>query len=176
MTIPPGVDEFDYPIQLSPWMEVGRTTRMVVMAVGQMKEADGTTHTVSYTSLSHFDQIVAFVEPSQLALLANPRSLLVRDPASVYEVQISLKRGTGINGPVVVELIVPDHIQGIFAEPITVAKDSNEGTLRVKLTNGPKGPFNMPLLIRATAQVKGFPYLAEEHLDVVSATDVALRN
>src|SRR5205807_1898456 len=32
--VPPGADEFDYPVRLPPWMEIGRTSRSVVMATG----------------------------------------------------------------------------------------------------------------------------------------------
>ena len=50
IVVPPGVSEFDYPIKLPPWMEIGRTSRTAVMAVGEVVDADGVKYPVSYTS------------------------------------------------------------------------------------------------------------------------------
>src|SRR5207247_699859 len=37
---PAGASEFDYPVFLPPWMEIGRTNRTVVMAMGEVADAD----------------------------------------------------------------------------------------------------------------------------------------
>jgi hypothetical protein len=44
VTVPEGIDEFDYHVTLPPWMEIGRTSRTVVMAIGVLREPDGTEH------------------------------------------------------------------------------------------------------------------------------------
>ena len=41
LTVPAGETEFEYPAYLPPWMELGRTCRVCVTAVGRVKDADG---------------------------------------------------------------------------------------------------------------------------------------
>src|SRR5262249_45618479 len=50
LTVPACATEFTYAIQLAPWMETGRTCRVCVMGSAVLRDADGTEHTVSYTS------------------------------------------------------------------------------------------------------------------------------
>ena len=176
IVVPAGVDEFDYPIQLAPWMEIGRTSRTAVMAVGQLEEADGSFHEVSYTSLEQFDQIVVFVDPGQLAFQVAPRTLLASDPNDLLQLHVAVKRGQGITGLVTVELMVPEHIQGISATPLVLPADVADGNLSIVLADGPRGPFNMPLSVRATTHVNGHPYVAEAQVDFVAPADIAARD
>jgi hypothetical protein len=41
IVIPPGVSEFDYPLHLAPWMEIGRTSRTCLRGVGDIQDDDG---------------------------------------------------------------------------------------------------------------------------------------
>src|SRR5206468_12651395 len=41
VNVPAGVSEFEYPVTLPPWMEIGRTCRVCVMAVGGRRAARG---------------------------------------------------------------------------------------------------------------------------------------
>ncbi len=74
--------------------------------------------------------------------------------------------------PVKVELIVADHIHGVSAEPITLAADQTAGTLTIRFAANKPGPFNLPLLVRATA-MKGAddPVVAETKLEIVDAVE-----
>ena len=51
VVVPAGVSEFDYPVELPPWMELGRTARACVMGVGVVKDG-GAEHYVSYSSVA----------------------------------------------------------------------------------------------------------------------------
>ena len=77
-----------------------------------------------------------------------------------------LARGKGLQGAVKVELIVPTHVRGISAEPLTVSADKAVGTLTVRFADKLHGPFGMPLVIRATLMDKGEPVVAEAKVEI----------
>lgn len=165
--VPAGVSEFDYPVFLPPWMEIGRTSRTVVMAVGEVVDPDGSRHKVSFTSLQQNEQIVALVDPGQLSVELERQSI-VAAPGQSHELTIQVGRGQGVNVPVRVELIAAGHIQGISADPVALAVGQTTGTLNIRFAPDSPGPFNMPLIVRATA-MKGEndPVVAEAKLEVV---------
>lgn len=152
VTVPSGVSEFDYRISLPPWMEIGRTSRSCVMVVGEVADPDGTKHTVSFTSLFEFEQIVAIIDPGQFNIEIE-RPSVAAAPGNVRELPIRLQRGTGVNGDVVIELIVPRHIRGVSAEPIVVPAGNDAGSLSLRFApTRDCGPFNMPLVVRAVTR------------------------
>jgi hypothetical protein len=166
LTVPADASEFEYPVTLPPWMETGRTSRACVMVVGQVKEGDAL-HTVSYTSQAQNDQIIAVVETGRLGLETGRSSLAVR-PGTTAALPVSVRRGKGLNGPVKVELIVPAHIGGVSARPLTLATDATRGTLVLTFADRP-GPFNQPLVVRATLTTPAGPVLAEAKVELVQA-------
>ncbi len=167
--VPPGESEFDYAIQLAPWMEIGRTSRTCVMAVAEVKDPAGQPHTVSYTSHQQNDQIILLVDPSQVALKVSPETILV-DGSQPFAVKVNVQLGQDITGPVRVELVAPDHLATFQAEPVQLA-GSGEATLTI--ANGASAPanVNMPLKVRATARKHGRPYVAETNLRLVRPYD-----
>jgi hypothetical protein len=167
--VPAGVSEFDYPIFLPPWMEIGRTSRSVVMAVGEVADPDGSRHTVSFTSLNQNEQLVALVDPGQLSLETDRRSLR-ETPGASAPVAVTVGRGQGVSVPVRVELVLPPHVHGVSAEPLTLPADQSTGTLTLHFAAESRGPFNMPLLLRATAlKSPTDPVVAETKIEVVPA-------
>ncbi|MEX0819742.1 MAG: PPC domain-containing protein [Pirellulaceae bacterium] len=164
--VPPGENEFDYPIKLPPWMEIGRTSRTAVMAVAHVTDEDGSTHRVSYTSHAQNDQVIVLVDPGQLDLRLDRNSLLA-SPATKQVVPFHLGRGQGIEGPVEVSVVRPDHMRGFTSEPVLLGPTETDGKISISFAGGPLGPWNMPLTIRAVAQSGGHPYTAEATLDVV---------
>ena len=169
IVVPSGETEFDYPVQLMPWMEIGRTSRTCVMAVGELKEPDGTKHTVSFTSHEQADQTIILTDPEQLAVTANPDSLLAAKGKST-ELNIEVARGNGIAGPVQIELIIPEHFQGVSSSAATIPSGESSASVELRFGSKNLGPFNMPLTVRATATFKGQPYLAESKV-FISETD-----
>jgi hypothetical protein len=165
--VPADASEFDYPVFLPPWMEIGRTSRTVVMAVGEVADANGSRHKVSFTSTNQSEQIVALVDPGQLSIeLDRQTAVAAAGKSSALAIQIG--RGQGVSVPVKVELIVADHIHGVSADPITLAADQTAGTLSIRFAGASPGPFNLPLIVRATA-MKGAndPVVAEAKLEIV---------
>lgn len=167
IVIPPGVDEFDYPLHLAPWMEIGRTSRTCLMGVGEVSDSDGSIHKVSFTSGEQFDQIIVLVDPGQLALRIS-RSSVRASSGSEANLTVSVGRGQGITGPVEIDLVSPDHIDCVKAMPLRIESGQISGNLKLKFDGGTLDTFNMPLTIRATAQVKGKSYTAEERIILVA--------
>jgi hypothetical protein len=168
--VPAGVSEFEYPVFLPPWMEIGRTSRTVVMAVGEVADASGTKHKVSFTSLQQNEQIVALVDPGQLSVDLGKKSVAVTAGQSVA-VPVRVGRGTGIVGPAKIEVIIPRHMRGVTAPPVTVAADAETAEVRLEFAAETPGPFNQPLLVRATVlKNNDIPFVAESKLELVAET------
>ncbi len=165
--VPASATEFDYPITLPPWMETGRTCRVCVMAVGSIKDADGSEHTVSYHSVQQNEQIVVVVEPGKLDVTADQHSLRAA-PGTTVDIGIGVARGKRVHGSVKVELIVPPHIRGVSAEPITLSPDQGRATLTIRFAKSIEGTFTMPVVIRATLLDNAQPIVAETHVEILS--------
>ena len=166
IVIPPGVSEFDYPLHLAPWMEIGRTSRTCLRGVGDIRDDDGSIHKVSFTSGEQFDQIIVLVDPGQLDVRLNRTSVKALQGGEA-ELVVTVGRGQGITGDVQIELIAPRHIDCVHASLLQIASDQNTGVLKLAFANGPLNHFNMPLTIRATARVNGTAYTAERQITLV---------
>lgn len=164
--VPAGIDEFEYPIHLPPWMEIGRTSRTCVMAVGRVTLEDGSQHVVSATSHAQNDQIIILVDPGQLSVRLE-RSSLLANPGAHVDLPIVVERGADLAGSALVELIVPPHVSGVVCKPLRLSADQSRGTLRVHFPADHPGPFNKPFVVRATLQHRGHPYTAESPLEIV---------
>lgn len=163
LTIPPGQTEFEYPAYLPPWMELGRTCRVCVMAVGKVKDASGREHAVSFSSVDQNQQMIVVVGPGRLGLELGTHSVRV---AGEVHVPVMLRRGKDLAGPVTVAAVIPAHWRGVTADAVTIPGTASTAEIVLKFTPD-AGPFNMPLTIRATATTPNTPVVAEAKLDVV---------
>ena len=148
LTVPPGADEFDYPVTLPPWMEIGRTSRAVVMATGVIREPDGTEHEVSFTTPKTELQVVAVVAPGLLGLEAG-RTSVAATSGKTLEVPVKVTRGKGVAGPVHVELIAPEWLRGLSAEPLVLNEGDDEGILRIVCGPSLEAPRTAQVVLRA---------------------------
>lgn len=163
--VPAGVSEFTYSAYLPPWMETGRTCRVCVMGVGVVKEPDGSEHRVSFSSVNQNEQLVAVVGPGKLAMEAERTSFRAA-PGKSFTVSVKVQRGQGIDGPVTLELVTPSHVRGLSAAKTTLGAKQDRGELIVTCADKLVGPFNMPMIVRATLMRDGEPIVAEVKLDV----------
>lgn len=147
IVVPAGVNEFDYPAKLPPWLEVGRTSRTCLMAIGQITLDDGSTALVTYTSQAQNDQIIVLTAPEQFSVQTDRSSYLIKR-GQPLQLDVRIGRSAGLDQAVQVELDCPDHIQGLAAQPITINADT--GQLTVVPGTSELGPFNMPVKIKAT--------------------------
>lgn len=165
--VPPGQDEFDYPIRMASWMQIGRTSRTCVMAVGVVEEPDGSRHKVSFSSQEQADQIITLVDPGRLSLRLERSSLAVA-AGTVQQIAVQVGRANELSGPVKLEVIIPGHIRGIESTPVEIAADADSATLPLRFSPDGVGPLNQPLVIRATmADNSGHPVTANASLTLV---------
>jgi hypothetical protein len=165
IAVPAGVNEFDFTIQLPPWMETGRTSRTVVCAVGVVQDSEGKEHRVSFSSAQPNEQITFVLEPGRLGVTTD-RSSLLAVPGQSVSLPVRVARGKGLQGPVKLELAAPAHVRGVLAEPVSIPADQMNGLFPLHFAAGKLGPFNQPLVIRATAMDKGEPVIAETKVEI----------
>ncbi|MBM3980353.1 MAG: hypothetical protein FJ304_08715 [Planctomycetes bacterium] len=163
LTLKPGETDFEYPAFLPPWMELGRTCRVCVMATAKVKDADGREHTVSFSSQEQNQQMIVVVGPGRLDLSTEKTSIRA---AGEVRVAVKVSRSKNLSGPATVELVLPEHIKGVTAAKLVVPADKSDAEL--VLTFAPDaGPFNVPLVLKATVTTPKGPVTAEAKLDAV---------
>jgi hypothetical protein len=164
--LPAGATEFDYPVNLPPWMELARTSRSVVAATAQVDDGTGKKHWVSYTSVAPSEQISLIISPGPLTVDVEPTTIVPRTEAPA-EVAVQIDRDPALKGPVRVELVMPMHVRGVSAEPVVLPAGSERGTLRLRFT-ADAGPFNMPLTIRAVHGNGADRIVAESAIELIA--------
>ncbi|MDG2383347.1 MAG: PPC domain-containing protein [Pirellulaceae bacterium] len=168
LIVPPGETVFRYPIHIPMRLERNRIGRVVVMGVGEVIDEEGQVHKVSYSSSNVNDQIIILSSPSPTAVQVSPSYIHALSGHETV-LNVSVKRGQLAAKPVTVELLVPRHFQGISARPITIDANRDTGSLKVRISS-PRGPFNMPVTIRATTiDERGNPVVAECAVEVVAS-------
>jgi hypothetical protein len=167
ITVPARATEFEYSVSLPPWMEMGRTSRVCVMGVASLKEPDGATHQVSFSSVAQNEQIVAVIEPGRFSLEASPVSLLLK-PGAARSIAVQVARGKGLNGPVTVQLVAPCHMRGLAATSVVIPAEASQANLIITMSAEASGPWNMPVTLQATILENHLPIVAEAKLSVVA--------
>jgi hypothetical protein len=166
LVVPADKSEFEYPAYLPPWMELGRTCRVCVMAVGKVRDADGTEHSVAFSSVGQNQQMIVVVGPGRLDVAVE--TLTVRAvPGGAVRVPVKVTRDRNLSGPVTVTAVLPAHWRGVTVSPVAIPADQATGELVVRFAAGECGPFNMPLVVRATLETKATPVVAEAELELV---------
>jgi hypothetical protein len=165
ITVPAGVSEFTYPIALPPWMELGRTSRVVLMATGEVDDGMGRRHKVTFTSGEQNNQMVNLVSPSPLRIVID-RGTAAATAGKTTSVKVRIRRDRSLPAPVRLELVQPPHLRDVTAAPVTVPADQESGELTMAFGDAP-GPFTAPLVIRATADRAGDPLVAEASVELV---------
>ncbi|HEY1190103.1 MAG TPA: hypothetical protein VGE74_20810, partial [Gemmata sp.] len=164
LALKPGETEFAYPAFLPPWMEMGRTCRVCVMATATVRDPqDGRKHQVSFSSTEQNQQMIVVVGPGRLDVRCEKTS--VRAEGEV-RLAVKVSRSKNLTGPASVELVLPEHVKGVTAARLIVAADKSESELVVTFAPD-AGPFNAPLVVRATVPTPTGPVTAETKLDAV---------
>ncbi len=167
VVVPAGQTEFDYPAKLPPWLDVGRTSRTCLMAIGEVDVGDGRTARVTYTSQAQNDQMIVLTAPEEFSLDAAISSVRAITSTTV-DIPVTIGRSRQLTQAVTVEVEVPQHISGVTAEPVLLAAGENSAVLRLSFGEQALGPFNMPLTLRAsTTDPHGNLVTAECPLEIV---------
>jgi hypothetical protein len=150
-------------------MEVGRTCRSTLAVTGQVTDADGHQHTVSYSSNDQQNQMIALVDPGRFAVQL-PRTTLTAIPGEQVKMPVRIQRGSGLVQPITVELITSNGIEGVSGTTIEIPGDQSDGSLTMKFENTLNGLELRPVMIRAhTKDERGLPITAETSLTLVKA-------
>ncbi len=166
LTLKPGETEFEYPAFLPPWMELGRTCRVCVMATAKVKDAvDGREHTVSFSSVEQNQQMIVVVGPGRLDVAADKTSIRA-EPGGEVRLTVKVSRSKNLSGAAKVEAVLPEHWNGVTVSPLMIAADADTSELVLKFAKD-CGPFNLPLVIRATVSEPSTPVVAETKVEVV---------
>ncbi|MBL8828764.1 MAG: PPC domain-containing protein [Planctomycetaceae bacterium] len=165
MQVPASATSFVYPLTLPPWLELGRTSRTLVTAIGWVDDGSGRKHQVSFTSTHQNEQVSLIASPCPLGIEL-PEPTVVPRADQPVELPVVLDRDAGAAGPVRVELVLPRHIRGVAAEPIVISAGANEGRLTLRFA-ADAGPFNMPLTVRGTLGEGNARMVNEAKLEVV---------
>ena len=139
------------------------------MLVAEMTDFDGTKHKISYTSRERDDQLISVAAEGLVAVQTGSDSFAV--PASgEFSIPVTIRREpAALKQPMKVELIQPQHTDGIFAEPVDLAPGELTVTMKVQTTNSP-GPFNAPFRIRAST-TDGPRRVGEKLIEFVPSED-----
>jgi hypothetical protein len=164
VSIPADATEFEYALQLPPWMELGRTSRTNLMLTGEVQDAAGKVHKVSFTTRDQNEQLIAIVTAAPLRIGLMRRSFAIR-PNTELVIPVAIKRDATVTAPIRLELVVPAHMRGISAEPVMVPAGEENASVVVRIGAMP-GPINMPLFIRALTERDEQPLTAEAELEL----------
>jgi hypothetical protein len=168
INIPAKATGFDFPIDFPFRVEVGRTSRVQVMIIGEMTDFDGTQHKISYTSNARDDQLIS-VAAAGLVSVETSADSYTAEPGTVFVIPVTIHREPTVRKQAMkVELIQPGHTTGIFAEPVGLVPGQSTVALKIQTAKSP-GPFNAPFIIRATT-TKGPRRVAEKEIELVAPT------
>jgi hypothetical protein len=168
VAVSPGQSEFDFTVKLPPWMEIGRTSRTTLLLIGTVVDFDGSQHVVSYSSNAQNDQMIALVDPGRLAVSPDRRTFPAV-PGTHATIAIRLQRSNGLARDIQVEAVIPNGMRGVSANRVTVSPNSERAQLDVTFDNQDIGPFQAPIIIRATTvDERNLPVIAETLVEFVA--------
>lgn len=163
--IPAGTDDFDFPFFLPPNMSRDRLGRCLVMGIAEVTDEEGRQHQVAFTD-GETAQAPINVKAPRLNVSCHETSVYA-ERGSTTDLVFHVKRDERLPLPVVVRLLVPDHMRGIQSESVTLAADETQGRLRLRVEST-AGPFNCPLTVQATVIENGDPVVAEASVELVT--------
>ena len=168
LAVKSGAAGFDFTVQYPAEVELGHTSRIQLMLVGEMTDFDGSRHLISYTTGENDEQMIS-VGASGLLRISTPLSSLRAVPGTQVNVPIAIQRGPSVGkGSVRIELVVPKHIAGVTAQPVEIPAGEDKGAIAIRFGSSP-GPFNMPVTFEARATgPAGESYLGETKIEIVA--------
>jgi hypothetical protein len=165
--VPAGAEFFDFEVLYPSEVQLGWTSRIQLMLTGEVREPDGSTHLVTYTSSDTDDQMISILTAGLLGV-SGTKSSVVAKPG-VIEIPVRVRRHPTIAGRMVrVGIRLPRYVKGLEVLPLEIPADAETGLLRVKVGEG-AGPFLMPFEV--VAEVDG-PHHAAMSVEFVAPESV----
>ena len=104
--IPAGAVDFEYAVQLGPWMEIGRTSRICVTGTATIKD-QGIDHIVSYCSVNPNEQMIAVLESGKLDV-SSVSPNIGYEAGKITLIHLEIFRAPELIGDVSLETVFPD--------------------------------------------------------------------
>jgi hypothetical protein len=120
---------------------------------------------VSFTTPKTELQVVSVIAPGLLGLEAG-RTSVAATAGKTVEVPVKVRRDKGVAGPVHVELISPEWLHGLTAEPLVLNEGDDEGIVRILCDTSLDTPRTAQVVLRARSAARD-PVTAETSLTVV---------
>lgn len=160
--IPAGANEFEYAVQLGPWMEIGRTSRICVAGVATIKD-QGIDHIVSYSSVNPNEQMIAVLESGKLDVsCASPD--VGYEPGKTTLVHLEIFRAPGLIGDVTFVTVFPDWT-GIKNSTTIVKADSSKVVIEVSMPTNINAAF--PVFINSNLKQANSSHEARLKLEMI---------
>lgn len=160
--IPAGANEFEYAVQLGPWMEIGRTSRICVAGVATIKD-QGIDHIVSYSSINPNEQMIAVLESGKLDVsTASPN--IGYEPGKITLIYLEVFRAPGLIGDVTFETVFPDWTE-IKNSTTIVKADINKVAIEVSMPANINAAFSV--FINSNLKQANFSHEARLKLEMI---------
>jgi hypothetical protein len=92
LTVAAGATECVFSIRIPTWLEMNLLGRVVMVAVGQVKDVDSRVHHIIYGSAGSNDEIIILTGPAPITLNLSTTTL-VAHPNSTLKLDVTLNRG-----------------------------------------------------------------------------------
>lgn len=174
IVVPAGATEFEYAVQLPPWLDEGRTSRTCIMGMAEVKDAQGRKQMVSYSSQNQNEQIVVLAAPNPISVEVHPESLLAQ-PGGSTEVSVRVARAAEARLPLDFALVVPEGSpwEGLItSEPLRLGADEASGTLRIQFAKE-LPTETLDVRLRGIGHRGEDTYLSDAIFEVVPLSEVA---
>jgi hypothetical protein len=164
VVVPPGVSRTHYRCYMPEWLELDRTSRMIVNAVAKVPDSRGVVrHLVSL-----MDGRITMSMEGGLLKVSHTAGELSGRAGTTFEVPVKIGRSPRLPHAVRLELVVPPHLEDLVtASPIDVAADQTEAVLRISTAAEAQFEGEYSFTVRGTA----FP---DPALPVISETTVLI--
>jgi hypothetical protein len=123
-------------------------------------------HTVSFSTHNDDDQIVVLASPPLLTI-DTPRKTVLARPGATVRLPVTIRRNARLKDAAVkVELAPPKQMRGLSARHYEVPPSAKDCELEIQFADHDLGPWNAPLIVRATTVAPAHSVIAEIPLTV----------
>ncbi len=165
LVVPPEADRTLYPCFMPEWLETDRTSRMTVMGVTEVADAQGHKRQVTFPA----DYRVTMILEGALLKLAHQADELTVGPGQSFDVPLQISRSRKFARPVDIELVVPRDLAGLLkADSLRVPADQNTAVVTIQTADDSALVGDWEFKIKATG-------MQEEKWPVVSEINVPVR-
>jgi len=160
-----GAVEFEYSVQLGPWMEIGRTSRICIVGYAAIKD-QGVDHIISYCSVNPNEQMIAVLESGKLDVSSVSPDIGYQLGKTTL-IYLEIFRAPGLMGDVTLEALFPDWTEIKNITKI-VKSDSSKAVIEVSIPANLNTSF--PIFIKSNLKQTNCSHESKLKLQLVPKT------